>query len=313
MGSTASSTGYYTTEVCPYVGILVDRYLGDVSSLGKPHGNGVLLYESGNAYVGGFKNGLRHGRGIHIDDERGDLYIGDWRDDSCHGNGCLSHRDGTFYTGSWVDGKPHGRGNKGKANGLLLETQYQYGLLVTHRILQAGNDGSSSSEADEQSDDDLWDPPRPSIDSDSNPESWSSSKVLYWLETVGLGAHKHNFQSVDGPTLISLSHPYLRDNLHIIPFGQRTRILQAVKQLIANQHDAASNEGLNSFVSQESQSSVPASLAAFSPPAEAHIPFDQLVFVKPIAKTYYLAKYLCKDVAVKVFVGHLIDPQSWFE
>ena len=47
------------------------------------------------------------GRLIHCD---GDMYEGDWVDDTANGKGSYIHRDGARYEGGWVNDQQSGHG-----------------------------------------------------------------------------------------------------------------------------------------------------------------------------------------------------------
>ena len=88
-------------------------------------------------YMGQFKDGLRHGRGIQIEMDKsiyevsifegiwekgktkgygrkiysnGHIYEGNWLDSKSHGFGVYLHTDGHKYSGQWLLDNKHGRG-----------------------------------------------------------------------------------------------------------------------------------------------------------------------------------------------------------
>lgn len=54
---------------------------------------------NGDTYVGEYRNGLRHGRGIYIF-KNGARYNGDWRHGHKYGQGTFWYPDGTRYEGT---------------------------------------------------------------------------------------------------------------------------------------------------------------------------------------------------------------------
>ena len=70
------------------------KYKGDVL-VGKPHGFGTVVYPDGNKYVGEFRNGLFHGRGIYTISSDGYSYVGEYKIGSLW-NGIMKEKDGTI-------------------------------------------------------------------------------------------------------------------------------------------------------------------------------------------------------------------------
>ena len=66
-------------------------------------------FESGAAYDGQWKFGLRHGKGKLIWKD-GSIYDGFWENNKANGKGRLIYADGDFYDGDWKDGKRNGKG-----------------------------------------------------------------------------------------------------------------------------------------------------------------------------------------------------------
>ncbi|CAM9423567.1 unnamed protein product [Ascophyllum nodosum] len=72
----------------------------------------AYVYESGDTYVGNWKNGRRHGVGVYEERATGNSYEGDWCEDLRHGRGVLTSGAKDFlYDGEWVKDKRTGRGN----------------------------------------------------------------------------------------------------------------------------------------------------------------------------------------------------------
>ena len=60
-------------------------------------------------YIGEFKDGLRHGKGIMIFDY-GDRYEGDWKNDKREGKGIFYFKDDSRYEGDYKNNKRNGIG-----------------------------------------------------------------------------------------------------------------------------------------------------------------------------------------------------------
>lgn len=61
-----------------------------------------MIYPDGSKYVGHWKGGLKHGKGVY-DYANGDRFEGGWLDDAKHGVGVYHYKD----TGSKFYGKLH--------------------------------------------------------------------------------------------------------------------------------------------------------------------------------------------------------------
>ena len=69
---------------------------------GKNSGQGMTLSPDGSYYVGGFKDGLPHGRGTWSN--KWTAYSGDWANLTQHGRGTLWTADGSAMKGTFEDG-----------------------------------------------------------------------------------------------------------------------------------------------------------------------------------------------------------------
>lgn len=77
---------------------------------GLPHGAGYVAYSKGEGqYEGGWADGLREGRGTHIDAD-GSSYEGEWKAGLRHGRGKAVFTLGGNYEGEWRDDVFHGQG-----------------------------------------------------------------------------------------------------------------------------------------------------------------------------------------------------------
>lgn len=87
-------------DVYTYTGPLVD---------GKPHGQGVAVWEDGGRYEGSFANGRLSGRGTKTWPS-GSVYTGEWADDYQNGQGVNTFPSGARYEGEVRQAKMHGYG-----------------------------------------------------------------------------------------------------------------------------------------------------------------------------------------------------------
>ena len=85
------------------------QYDGSISSEGKFHGKGSIVYSNGEKYAGDWEHGQRHGNGVYTYADGGS-YDGQWDRDKISGEGRARYADGNVYEGSWVNGKIHGTG-----------------------------------------------------------------------------------------------------------------------------------------------------------------------------------------------------------
>ena len=69
-----------------------------------PHGFGRIRWPNGEQYVGEWKHGERHGRGVHRWPDDVQIYEGEFKDDFLHGRGKMRWSDGRIYEGEWKKG-----------------------------------------------------------------------------------------------------------------------------------------------------------------------------------------------------------------
>ena len=72
------------------------------------NGQGTYRWESGDEYVGEWKDGKRHGLGTYTyasGEFAGDKYVGEWKDSNQHGQGTYTFADGTVEKGIWENGE----------------------------------------------------------------------------------------------------------------------------------------------------------------------------------------------------------------
>lgn len=90
-----------------------DRYVGEYRN-GKPHGRGIMYYSTDDSYNrkyydGDWVNGIREGNGTLVW-TNGAKYVGAWKDDCCNGYGVNYYTNGEIYEGNWLNDKRHGKG-----------------------------------------------------------------------------------------------------------------------------------------------------------------------------------------------------------
>lgn len=81
-----------------------EQYVGEFKN-GLRHGYGTLTLPSGAHYSGEWQYGVRHGRGTFVW-PNGDKYVGEWKNDRQNGEGTLFYKNGDRESGRWAEGKP---------------------------------------------------------------------------------------------------------------------------------------------------------------------------------------------------------------
>ena len=152
-------------------------YDGDVDSSGNRQGKGKMKYDSGNYYIGGFKDDKFHGdEGIyHWFD--GDKYSGGWRDGERHGIGQFFSATGAVEYSMYDNGNAVGEGVTWTAN-----------RTTAHKMIDGKKDIEMSLAVAEQFSRDKFDLPIPGpyTPSISQPESKPSilGRIFYSKEVV---------------------------------------------------------------------------------------------------------------------------------
>ena len=80
------------------------------------NGQGTYIYDSGNKYVGEWKDGKFEGQGT-INWLDGDKYVGEWKDGKKNGQGTYTWVSGSKYIGEFKDGLKNGQGTYTWVNG----------------------------------------------------------------------------------------------------------------------------------------------------------------------------------------------------
>lgn len=95
--------GTITTTNGQYEGYLVN---------GKPHGQGVFLFNDGGRYEGQFVKGKMQGRGVmdYTVPSTGYRYEGEFVNGNRHGQGVYTFPSGNYYVGEFTNNEIHGKG-----------------------------------------------------------------------------------------------------------------------------------------------------------------------------------------------------------
>jgi len=92
--------------------------------------HGEMIYKDGSTYIGGWMNGMRHGRGTSMFSDNS-VYVGAFRLGRFSGFGKMLWMDGGYYEGEWEDGEMNGYGKEILPNGNLRhEGQWSNGLPI---------------------------------------------------------------------------------------------------------------------------------------------------------------------------------------
>ena len=68
------------------------------------NGYGTYTWNTGDKYVGEFKDGKGHGQGTYTY-ANGDIYVGEFKDDKKHGQGTVTFTNGSVKKGIWEKDK----------------------------------------------------------------------------------------------------------------------------------------------------------------------------------------------------------------
>ena len=93
------------------------------------NGYGVFAYEKGDKYVGEWKNNKSHGQGT-ITLKNGETYSGQWKNATPHGQGTYKFFNGDKYVGEWKEWNFHGQGTYIYSDGKSDKGIYKNGELV---------------------------------------------------------------------------------------------------------------------------------------------------------------------------------------
>ena len=90
---------------------------------------GKQIFDNGDIYEGGFKDGLKHGKGT-LKTKNNRSYEGEWKKDKPHGFGINTFPNGKIYTGNFDNGKPIGNGQWLYSDGRKYEGTWMNGSFV---------------------------------------------------------------------------------------------------------------------------------------------------------------------------------------
>lgn len=120
-------------------------------------GHGEERKSDGSVYVGAFAEGVRHGLGKVVFQDKswfdgrfdggnrvegvfmfsnGSKYTGTWKQNKMHGTGKLMLIDGTVYMGQFMNGKKHGEGKLLKENGVVVIGNWSEDKLLSESYMQ---------------------------------------------------------------------------------------------------------------------------------------------------------------------------------
>lgn len=93
---------------------------------GLQHGKGVSFYPDGSIYEGYWENGVPNGEGRFLR-ENGNMYEGEIRNGSAFGQGKYFHHNGGVYEGQFVDNEKNGQGVERFPDSSKYEGSFQKG------------------------------------------------------------------------------------------------------------------------------------------------------------------------------------------
>ncbi len=114
---------FLTLCFCPGVSF-GDCVEGDCSN-----GQGVLVYPSGDKYVGQFRDGKMEGQGTLMSSD-GAKYVGAFKNNMLNGQGVLVRPNGVKYVGEFKNNKIHGKGTLTSPEGKELAGRFRDGEFI---------------------------------------------------------------------------------------------------------------------------------------------------------------------------------------
>jgi hypothetical protein len=97
-------------------------YIGDIGLKNKSY-YGMILFNNGDIYQGGFLNNKKHGYGEYIY-SNGDIYQGNWQNDVKEGYGVYKWNNGDIYDGYFHKNTKNGRGKYIWQSGNIYEGEW---------------------------------------------------------------------------------------------------------------------------------------------------------------------------------------------
>ena len=100
-----------------------------VNEIGEYHGEGKLVWLSGDMYEGTMENGFysKYGKMTWFS---GEVYEGEWKEDKKNGFGTLTWKDGTTYAGYWENDLMHGKGTITNPDGSIFKGEWSKGEYI---------------------------------------------------------------------------------------------------------------------------------------------------------------------------------------
>ncbi len=111
----------------PYVWNSGDKYVGEWKNDNRT-GQGTYIHSSGEKYIGEFLNNKRNGQGYNTWAD-GSKYVGQYKDNKRHGRGTFTWANGDKYEGEYKNDNRHGQGTYTWANGLKDVGEWQNSKL----------------------------------------------------------------------------------------------------------------------------------------------------------------------------------------
>ena len=90
---------------------------------GQRCGEGVMIYESKDVYSGQWRNGKKEGRGTYVFYQTGQKYVGEFKNGQLVGGKWL-YPNGSHFDGHFDNNKPKGHGKWVFENGNIVEGDY---------------------------------------------------------------------------------------------------------------------------------------------------------------------------------------------
>ncbi|MEK7255298.1 MAG: caspase family protein, partial [Bacteroidota bacterium] len=181
-----------------------NKYVGDFRQ-GKPHGKGILYLANGNKYLGSWENNWRQGNGKYTFNE-GHEYVGSFVKNNFQGKGVMTYANGDQYDGNWQNNQPNGYGKYSFKSGTRYEGDFQNGRFhgmgtfyfstgkktVGEWVNGKPKNGQSSNVSEDVMQVDLNESePTASTGGGATAKPVSLSSIRIWAVVVGVAAYTH--------------------------------------------------------------------------------------------------------------------------
>ena len=93
----------------------------------KKHGQGKITFETGDVYIGEFKNNTINGFGQYIWKNGKHIYKGNFLNGKFHGEGLYKWEDNEYFKGTYCNGVKEGKGEIGYNNGKKCYVNFKKG------------------------------------------------------------------------------------------------------------------------------------------------------------------------------------------